>query len=236
MQIRQPMSPNPMSPADYQPIPSSTSTPASPAGRVQHDPKRSQRSRALLLAAIAAGFGILWTALNVIVSERMTTPLIPLEIGVLLSSGWTLHVFLTSQEEPFFARLALTEAGLASVWAVGTALLMLLGANPLVSGVALAAGLWFCSLALPIWVIEIEPGEVLYFRPLYHRPYKYELVSCPGQRIAPELKSTDHNARRGIRRIMDTPTHRSQVELAMEWLWIRPLAELRLLWNLRSGL
>lgn len=230
------MSPTPMSPVDYQPTPS-ISPSTSAAGGLRHDPKRSQRDRAVLLGAVAAGFGVLWTALNAIIPEEIMTPLLPLGIGVLLSGGWTLHVFLTSQEEPFFARLALTGAGLASVWAVGTALLMLLGVHPLVSGLLLAAGLWFFSLALPIWVIEIEPGEVLYFRPLYHRPYKYELVSCPVQRIEPELKSTERDTRRGIRRIMDTPTHRgSQVELAMDWLWIRPLDELRLLWKLEKNI
>jgi len=72
---------------------------------------------------------------------------------------------------------------------------------------------------------------------MYHRPYKYELVSCPVRRIEPELKSTAHDARRGIRRIMDTPAHKgSQIELAMDWLWIRPMDELRLLWRLEKNI
>lgn len=231
------MSPTPMSPTDYQPIPSSIPPPTSPSGGLRHDPKRSQRDRITRLAAVAAGFGALWTAVNVFLPPAMMTPLIPLGIGLLLGAGWTLHVFLTSQEEPFFARLALTGFGLASVWAVGTAVLMLLGIHPLAAGLLVAAGLWFISLALPIWVIMIEPGEVLYFRPIYHRPYKYELVSCPVQRIEPELKSTSRDTRRGIHRIMDTPTHRgSHIELAMDWLWIRPLDELRLLWKLEKNI
>ncbi|PJF27716.1 MAG: hypothetical protein CUN53_03045, partial [Phototrophicales bacterium] len=75
---------------------------------MRHDPKRSRHDRVVLLAAVAAGFGVLWTTLNVIMPGEMMTPLIPLGIGLLISGGWAFHVFLTSQEELFFARLALT--------------------------------------------------------------------------------------------------------------------------------
>jgi len=240
-----------MSPVDYQPVMGSSPPPPAPlpsAGRRRIDPKRSSRDRVLLLVVGAAGCVIAWLLIVVLipaVAGLTIIPTTPLWIAMMVLLLWVGFAILTNIDEPFFARLAATGAFATGVWAVIAALLMLASVTPLIAGWVSIGLVWFVSLTLPVWVVEIEPGEVLYFRPITHRPYKYELVSCPVQRIEAVLQPNERGNLRpsgavaSIFQFMDSAasTHQvSQIELAIDYLWVRPVDELRLLWKMEKNI
>jgi hypothetical protein len=218
--------------------------PATSGERRRLDPKRSSRDRVLLLGMGALVCAVIWLGIVLAlpplvgVVVQATTPLWVGFIAGLLWAGYTL---LTAVDEPFFARLAAAGAGAALAWAIGTGGLILMGVTPLIAGWLSMALVWFVAQTMPVWVVEIEPGEVLYFRPITHRQYKYELVSCPVQRIEPSLQPNARGARTrmaSILQFMDAASaHQvAHVELAIDHLWVRPVDELRLLWKMEKNI
>jgi hypothetical protein len=190
----------------------------------------------MTIGAVAAA--IVWAALTLLLPPQSLTPLTPLLVGGAALLLWLGLTVLNTMDEPYFVRLAFTGGAAVAAWVLMTAVLMLLTVPPFGAGVAAIVLLWFFAQGAPVWVIDIEPGEVLYYRPIYHRPYKYELVSCPVQRIEADLKPSGLHGSPSITRFSPTgaaTTHQvSSVELAIDYLWVRPVDELRLLWKMEK--
>lgn len=194
----------------------------------------------MTLAVGAAVLSVIWLLICLFFQ-----PIQP--ISALIVSGvtvvlWTAFSILTHQDEAFFLRLTGTGILFIVVWTLLTSALLLIEALPIPAGWGAIWLLWLISLALPIWVVEMEPGEVFYHRPIHHRPYRYELIGL-------DIKNESQAARGGDPNPADprmpnfvrpfvvaSPVmqHAAQIALNIDFIWVRPIDELRLLWKLEK--
>lgn len=228
-------------PVEYQP--NSVRPPAAPQAAApgrRYDPKVSIRNRVLLLAFGAAGCSIVW--LFVCLFFPAIQPVSALIVSGVALVIWTVFSILTHQDEPFFLRLIATGVLVIMLWALLTILMLLLEFYPIPSGILVIWGLWVISLTLPIWVIEMEPGEVFYHRPIHQRPYRYQLIGLDIRndsqvRRNDDLAPDDPRMPNFVRPFVVTSPvmqHAAQVALNIDFIWVRPVDELHLLWKLEK--
>lgn len=226
-------------PANYQPAPASPGA-AVPSAPPPASSTPRQRVRTLLIGAgIAAA---VWLAANLFAPFGT---LGYLTIGMSVAAGllWTLYAVLTSVDERFFPRFLLTGWTLIVVWAAIAALgafAFVGGVAPLLIGWAGVAVVLVLMLILPIWVIELHPGEVLYHRASYHRETTYDLIACPLTPATPRRvmmfrgRSASSTPDPIVVAASDPNAAIARIDLEMGYEWIRPLDELRMIWRLNQ--
>jgi hypothetical protein len=232
-----------ITPVEYQPTsgppPTAAPTPQPTGPGRRYDPKISSRNRVILLTIGAAILSVVW--LLICIFFPPIQPLSVVIVGGVALVVWTAFSILTHQDEAFFLRLTGTGDLFVLLWMVITSGLLLLNFFPIPSGWFAIWVLWLLSLTLPVWVIEMEPGEVFYHRPIHHRPYRYQLIGLDIQSQAPAARNGDSlNDPRmpGFVRpfVVSSPVmqNAAQVALNIDFIWVRPIDELRLLWKLEK--
>jgi hypothetical protein len=233
-----------ITPVEYQPIggqpPAAPPAAPPPAPGRRYDPKVSSRNRVILLTISAAACSVVWGLVCLFFPPIQ--PVSVLIVGGLALVVWTAFSILTHQDEAFFLRLTGTGDLFTLLWMLLTSGLLLLQFFPIPSGLFAIWGLWLISLTLPVWVIEMEPGEVFYHRPIHHRPYRYELIGLGIEHATPGdigNGTTNGDARLpGFVRpfVVGSSVQQQAAHIALniDFIWVRPIDELRLLWKLEK--
>ncbi|NDJ59611.1 MAG: hypothetical protein GYB67_00720 [Chloroflexi bacterium] len=193
-----------------------------------HGHKSDQPQRVGTLRALAIIYSALWAVIAVLESPWSLTALV--SVILLTLTFWFVIAVSSRGGERVFARLLFTGWAITAGWVLLTGPLSQFEMSPWLQvplGVALTAIYYAILLNQPIWLINLEAGEVYFRRLGENQGTSYSLITC-----ALNLdKSTPTTLHPG-------PTvhgHGSTVvtvTMGADYHWIKPIDEFRLIWRL----
>lgn len=162
----------------------------------------------------------------------------------LITAGVTLLTFILKIEDPYFLRLLLIRIAPVLAWSFVMIILAEINDDPaflIAAGSLLAFILLLVRLLAPTKVVEIEPGQVCYFKPYNKSVTQYEFIFCPISNedqpdIVPDIHRMPFEAQMQYtaNRAMKPPPQSQPSAMIHNsiHLWIRPLDEIREFWRL----